>query len=54
VFVDAIADTNPEHNVNSCESNYAKSKVTCANPNFPQSHYECMGGENLVRYTSAL
>jgi hypothetical protein len=54
VFVDAIPDTNPERNVKSCESNYAKSKATCSNPNFPQSHYECMDGENLVRCTSTL
>ena len=54
VLVDAITDADPEHDVKSCDDNNAKSKVTCSNSNFPQSHYECMGGEDLVSCISVL
>ena len=54
MLVNPITNTDPECNEKRCESNYAKSKVTCSNSYFPQSHYECMSGENLVSCISVL
>jgi hypothetical protein len=52
VFVDAITDTDPEHNVKSCKSNYAKSKVARLASYATHNHYECMDSENLVNQCS--
>lgn len=52
MLVKAITQTNPKCNENSCESNYAKSKVARSTSYTPQGHYECMDCENLVNCIS--
>ena len=50
MLVNASANANPERHKNGYEDNQAKSKAASFQPYSPQSHHECVNGENLVRH----
>ena len=49
ILVNAGANASPECDKNSYEDNQAKSKAASFQSYSPQSRYECVNGENLVR-----
>ena len=54
MLVDGRPNANPERNITEYEENHASSKAACFRSYPPQSGYECVDGEKLIRCVSVI